>query len=186
MTDPTIDFSSRDALAGVSDAFSRRWSPRVYLPSPVAENDLQIIFDAARWSPSCYNEQPWLFITSTDKTHDKFVGLLVEANQKWAKQAPVIGFVIAAKQFARNGKENAHAAFDTGAAWMAVNLQANMLGLHTHGMAGIDYEKVYETLNVNSDTHRVICGFTIGYLDQSGNEDITTRKALSEIWQQNE
>ncbi|NNL56862.1 MAG: nitroreductase, partial [Pseudomonadales bacterium] len=128
MKQTPVDFSVRDAAAGVNNLFVQRWSPRAYLPTLIPEHDLHTIFDAARWSPSCYNEQPWQFISSTPATHAQFLRLLVEANQQWAKHAPVLGFVIANKYFARNGKPNVHALFDAGAAWMAVNLQASLLG----------------------------------------------------------
>ena len=182
MSNANPDFSTRDAAAGVSELFVQRWSPRAYLPTPVSEQDLQTIFDAARWSPSCYNEQPWLFLTSTESTREQFVKLLVDGNQRWASNAPVLGFVVAARHFARNGDSNAHAAFDTGAAWMAINLQASLLGLHIHGMAGIHYDAVYQQLNIDAQTHQVICGFTLGRLDASGDEEITSRKALAEVW----
>lgn len=182
MTNAVLDFASRDVRDGVDKMFYQRWSPRCYQSRPVAQRDLNVVFDAARWSPSCYNEQPWRFITSTEQSHETFVSLLVDGNQKWAKQAPVIGFVIAEKLFARNGKVNEHAAFDSGAAWMAVNLQARLLGLYAHGMAGIHYDRVYETLSVDKNTQQVICAFTLGYLDEAGDEQITSRKSLSEIW----
>lgn len=182
MANDNLNFSSRDNVEGVDQQFVRRWSPRAYLPDPVTQGELEIIFDAVRWSPSCFNEQPWLFYTSTATTHDTFVNLLVEGNRSWAKSAPLIGFVLAAKNFARNDKENYHASFDSGAAWMALNLQANKLGLYAHGMGGIDYDAVYDSLNIDCNTHQLICGFTLGRLDLSGDEEITARKPLAEIW----
>ena len=182
MSNANPDFSARDAALGVSELFVTRWSPRAYLPAPVSEQDMQTIFDAARWSPSCYNEQPWLFLTSTEATREQFLDLLVEPNQRWAKNAPVIGFVIADRHFARNGEENAHAVFDAGAAWMAINLQAAALGLHVHGMAGIHYEEAYRQLRIDPQTRQVVCGFTLGRLDASGDEAITSRKPLHDIW----
>ncbi|MEE8060001.1 MAG: nitroreductase family protein [Pseudomonadales bacterium] len=182
MNNKNLNFSNRDAVSGVNKLFVQRWSPRKYLPVPVSEQDLETIFDAARWSPSCYNEQPWMFLTSTESTHKQFVSLLVAGNQQWAKNASVIGFMVAATTFSRNGNENYHAAFDTGAAWMAINLQASMLGLYVHGMGGIEYDAIYEQLNINSETHQVMCGFALGKLDTSGNEEITARKPLADIW----
>ena len=176
------DFSVRDAAPGVSDLFRRRWSPRAFLPRPIAQEDLATIFDAARWSPSCFNEQPWQFYTSTEGSYERFLRLLVEGNQAWVKTAPLIGFVVAAKTFARNGKENRHAAFDAGAAWMAFNLQAEKLGMHAHGMGGVHYDEVYRELAIDPQTHRVICGFALGYKNPEVAEPITSRKPLSEIW----
>lgn len=178
------NFSTRDPAKLVDKLFVERWSPRQYSSEPVDQQSLNAIFDAARWTPSCYGEEPWQFISSTEQSYEQFLGLLVEANQQWAKSAPVIGFVIASKQFVKNGKDNFHAMFDTGAAWMAMNLQASQLGYYAHGMGGIDYEGVYKAFDINPQTHQVICGFTLGKVDPQSDEAITGRKPLSEIWQQ--
>ena len=182
MSNNDIDFSVRDAAPGVSGLFQRRWSPRAFLSRSIADQDLQTIFDAARWSPSCFNEQPWQFYTSTEQSYERFLSLLVEGNQAWVKTAPLIGFVVAAKTFARNGKNNQHAAFDAGAAWMAFNLQAEKLGLHAHGMGGVHYDEVYKELGIDPSTHRVICAFALGYKDAAVAEEITSRKPLADIW----
>ncbi len=42
--------------------FLDRWSPRSFLPDPISEEDVATLFEAARWSPSCFNDQPWLFL----------------------------------------------------------------------------------------------------------------------------
>jgi len=185
------DFSARDPLPGVAELFSQRWSPRAFAIKPVPNEILAQILDAARWSPSCFNEQPWRFITCTTDSHQQFVDLLAEGNQSWARQAPVLGFILAERQFMHNGKENAHAQFDAGAAWMAMTLQARLLDLYTHGMAGIDYDGVYRAFNIDRDKTAVICGFALGYRgDAPGlpaslqqKEKPSPRKSLTEIWQ---
>lgn len=181
---PPFDFSTRDPADGVDALFPERWSPRKFRRAPVSPEKLKIIFDAARWAPSSYNEQPWLFITNDgDKDHQAFVDLLVEANQSWADSAPVLGFVIARKNSSRNDKPNKTAPFDCGAAWMSMTMQARMLGLYTHGMGGIEREKVHDTLGVPRDTHQVICGFAIGELDPGAAHDAPSpRKPLNEVW----
>ncbi|MGB5325916.1 MAG: nitroreductase family protein [Pseudomonadales bacterium] len=178
------DFSARQAAAGVDRLFVERWSPRAYLPEDVSEADQAVIFDAARWSPSCFNEQPWRFVTCTKTSHADFLACLVEANQQWAASAPVLGFVLARLQFLRNGKANHHAVFDTGAAWLAVNLQAQRLGYQAHGMAGVDFDAAARLLQVDTRRERVICAFTLGVPDLAAKETITERKALTEAWQQ--
>ncbi len=182
MSELKKDFSVRDAEDSVAPLFVERWSPRAYLQEAISDKDLATIFDAARWSPSCFNEQPWQFITSTPTSYGQFLSLLVDANQAWAKTAPVIGFVVAAKNFARNGNENIHAGFDTGAAWMAVNLQALKLGYYAHGLGGIEYDEVYKAFDIDPATHQVICGFTLGKVNLAAGEEITGRKALEDIW----
>ena len=176
------DMHARVDLAGVESLIARRWSPRAYLADPVSDEELALVFEAARLSPSCYNEQPWRFFTSTASSREAFLSLLVEGNQAWAHTAPVIGFVVASRNVERNGKDNFHAAFDSGAAWMALSLQARALGLYTHGMGGIHYEQVYAHLGLDPEQHEVLCGFTIGRLDPEGGESLSERKALSDLW----
>jgi nitroreductase len=146
--------------------------------------------DAARWSPSCFNAQPWRFYTSTDNTFDDFLNLLVEGNQGWAKDNAVIGFLVGEKNFEHNGKPNEWSAFDSGAAWMSMTLQARMEGLYTHGMGGIKAAEAADYLGIDTDTADVLMGFTIGKLadlsqldeEQRENETPNSRKGLSEIW----
>ncbi len=188
-----VDYSRRDPVAGVDELFYRRWSPRAFKPVALPESVLAAIFDAARWSPSCHNEQPWIFITASADDKDafaKFVGLLVEGNQTWAKDVSLLGFIIASRRFSHNDKPNGLAAFDCGAAWMAMTLQARKFGLYTHGMGGIRREEVYKQLNIPADDYEVICGFALGCIDTpdrlpenaKSGEAPSQRKPLDEIW----
>ena len=42
----------------VQDLFAERWSPYAFADRPVSKEDLLSLFEAARWAPSSYNEQP--------------------------------------------------------------------------------------------------------------------------------
>ena len=154
---------------------------------------LTAIFDAARWSPSCYNQQPWLFVTSSGSDDfDSFLDLLVEGNQSWAKNASLIGFIFAKKTFTHNDTENRFGAFDCGAAWMSLTLQAAKYGLYTHGMGGIKRAVVASTLNIYEQDYDVVCGFALGALytpedldhDTQSRAKPSTRPPLTDIWQQ--
>lgn len=185
-----IDFSNRQSLPGVDPQFTHRWSPRAMQRTAIPERDLAAIFEAARWSPSCFNDQPWRFYTSTEPTFDAYLNLLNASNQTWAKNAAVLGFVVSRQHFRHNGKPNAHADFDTGAAWMALTLQAHQLGYHAHGMAGVNYEAVYAYLGLDQETFRVICGFALGLRgdpatltpEQQVKEKPSGRVPLDEVW----
>lgn len=143
--------------------FVDRWSPRSFLRRPIPEDQLQMLFEAARWSPSCYNEQPWLFIYASEpEARARFLETLVEFNRGWAQTAPLLVYVLARRAFSRNGKPNRHAAFDAGAAWMALALQARKLGLHTHGMAGFDQEEVRELLGIDEDEFDILAAVAVG------------------------
>jgi len=160
----------RVADFAIDPVFIHRWSPRAYAPTPIPDNILMTIFEAARWSPSCFNDQPWLFLYAAAEDELKiFRSLLAEFNQQWTESAPVLGFLFARRRFAHNDKPNDWAVFDCGAAWMAMALQARMLGLYAHAMAGFDREKVYETLSVPETDYQAICAFTIGMY---GNRDV--------------
>ncbi len=186
------DFSQRDPAEGVAESIFRRWSPRSLKKIEIPEEILTAIIDAARWSPSCFNEQPWLFLTSSSREDfDLFLRLLVERNQQWAKNASVLGFFITRRNFADRDKENRWGKFDTGAAWMAMTVQANKFGLYTHGMAGVNFPEVYKQLEIPEDEFDVICAFAIGAIDtpdQLPSDDFidkevpSGRKPLSEVW----
>ena len=186
------DFSHRDPAEEVNELFYKRWSPRSFKKTTIPEETLTTIFDAARWAPSCFNEQPWLFVTSSgEEDFDLFLDLLVEGNQLWAKNASLIGFVFARRDFRHNNKKNRWSSFDCGAAWMSLALQASMLGIYSHGMGGIKANDVYEKLNIKNYDSEVICGFALGFLDLPERIDTelaerevpSARKTISQIWQ---
>lgn len=185
-------FELRDPAEGVDELFVARWSPRAFQPGQIDQTVLTRLFDAARWSPSCFNEQPWRFYISTSSTFNDFLSLLVEGNQAWAQHASVIGFLCGRKNYDRNGKDNPYTRFDSGAAWMAMTLQARMEGLYTHGMGGIRHDAVSDYLNLDPQQEEVIMGFVIGRAvdrdvldgEQKEKETPNGRKALTDIWRQ--
>ncbi len=155
--------NNRQPLIEVDPMFPQRWSPRAFSPEPIPEEALQVLFEAARWAPSCYNEQPWLFLYAREeKERAKFLKILVDQNQAWAKNVPVLVFLFARRNFSRNNKANPWAAFDCGAAWMSLAFQARKMGLYTHGMAGYHQDMAYEVLNVSEEEYEVICAIAIG------------------------
>jgi len=190
-TSYAVDYGLRNPLTGVDAQFYKRWSPRSFKKTAIPETVLASLFDAARWSPSCFNEQPWLFVTSSsDEDFGLFLDLLVAKNQEWAKNASLIGFIFAGRNFSHNNKPNAWAPFDYGAAWMALALQASQYGLYAHGMGGIKKDEVYGKLHVPEGRYEVICGFALGVIDTpeklsaelAGNEMPSPRRPLTAMW----
>jgi len=108
------------------------------------------LFEAARWAPSSFNEQPWRFVyAERDGTHwPRFLDLLSEGNRRWAAAAAVLIVVLSRTTFERNGHPSRTHSYDTGAAWQNLALQGSQMGLVVHGMAGFDYEKAREILAV--------------------------------------
>lgn len=158
----------------VHSLIQKRWSPVLFSSQPVEQEKLESIFEAARWAPSSYNEQPWRFclgIRGEGKSWERIFSLLVEANQEWCREVPVLGVSIASLNFARNGKPNRHAYHDVGAAMGFAALQAYSLeGLALHQMAGFKVEEARTLLEL-PEGFDPLSAFAIGYVAQPLPED---------------
>ena len=77
---------------------------------------------------------------------------VVAKNQRWAGKCPLLMFVLTRRKFREGGRNNRHAPFDAGAAWVSLALQARRMGLYAHAMAGFNLEKAYEVLGVSKRT----------------------------------
>ncbi len=131
-----------------------RWSPRAFLDKPVTPETLRTLLEAARWSASSSNEQPWRFIVARREEPEEFARLLsvlVERNQLWAKSAPVLLLTVAKRTFTTSGKPNRFHLHDTGAATAAIAIQAASMGLQIHGMGGFSADKARETFAIPED-----------------------------------
>ena len=155
----------RNKQAPVADRFIERWSPRSFDQKfEISNRKIRTIFEAARWTPSCFNIQPWRFIytkSQDEEIFEKFSNLLLPMNKVWAEKASVLGFIVCRK-VNDDGENNFYAQFDTGAAWMAMTMQARELGLYTHAMGGIKKDEIYEHFNIDKSEYTVICGFALG------------------------
>jgi nitroreductase len=146
-----IDVSQyRKAGFNVSPAFVNRWSPRAMSGEEMSEEELLTLFEAARWAPSSYNNQPWRFFCARRNTESwqEFFDLLVERNQRWCRNAAALIVVASKKTLDHNEKPSRTHSYDAGAAWMSLALQGSMMGLVVHGMQGFSYEKAAEVLNL--------------------------------------
>jgi nitroreductase len=148
----------------VHDLIRHRWSPRAFADKPVPHEVLRSLFEAARWAPSSNNEQPWAFLVATkdDPAYPKLLSTLVEFNQLWAKNAPVLAIAVSKLSFARNGHPNRNAFYDTGAAVAHLTTEASARGLFVHQMAGFDPQKAKELFTIPADWE-AIAAFVIGY-----------------------
>ncbi|NQZ01780.1 MAG: nitroreductase family protein [Bdellovibrionales bacterium] len=155
----------RKPETNVNDQFVSRWSPRSFDANQSVEpSQLQSLFEAAKWAPSCFNEQPWRFFAAAKPSakFEAFLQALVEKNQGWAKNSGALVFVACTQTFKRNDKPNAWAEFDTGAAWMSLALQAQSMGLHVHAMAGFDADKAKAVLGGDVDQLKLIAAVAVG------------------------
>jgi len=150
----------------ILDLIRNRWSPRAFDRSDIPQEDLNLMFEAAGLAPSASNIQPWRFLYARrgDENWERFLSLLVEANRTWAQDASVLVFLVSDSKSRRDDgstRPNRTHSFDTGTAWGMLTLQALHMGYHTHGMAGLDYDRAARDLNVPED-HAVEMAFVIG------------------------
>lgn len=175
----------------INSLIAERHSPRAFADTPVEQEKLEALFEAARWAASSYNEQPWRFVVAAkgQPGYDDLLAGLNQWNQSWAAAAPVLVFGFAKKTFSHHGKPNAHSWYDLGAAVATLSLQATELGLVLHQMAGILPDEVRQRVNVPEDFD-VVVGIALGYKGDAAtlSEDMRekenaprTRKPLGEI-----
>lgn len=168
----------------VEKQFVNRWSSRTFDGSPLTQEQIDILLEAVRWTPSSYNEQPWKFYYPQSENRKKeFLSLLVEGNREWAKDAGVLFFLAAKRLLDKTGEQNRHFAFDTGAAWMSLALQAHLIGLSAHAMGGFDENLAYEVLSVPKQEYEIFAAIAVGKPTQEAvtSEERTPRKFLSDI-----
>lgn len=176
----------------ITDVLKQRWSPRAFSDKPLPPDVLRSLFEAARWAPSSGNEQPWAFLVASKEdgeTHDKLLSTLVEANQIWAKHAPLLGIAISRLHWAKSGQPNRNAFYDTGGAMAGLTAEATFRGLFVHQMGGFDPKKASELFHIPADWEP-IAAFVVGYPGDPDSlpepylareKNPRTRKPLSEF-----
>ena len=140
---------SRTPDHSIDEQFVNRWSPRAMSGEPIAEAELLRLFEAARWAPSCANNQPWRFIYGLAQTpyFTELFNVLADGNKPWCKNAGALVLLVSRDTF-DNGKPAVAQSLDSGAAWMSFALQACKQGLVVHGMKGFDPERARVDLQI--------------------------------------
>lgn len=169
-----------------------RWSPRSFSDTPISESQVKRILEAGRWAPSSYNRQPWRIIYGLkgDGIYERITDCLVEFNQSWTKNAPVL-MLGCYKKTTERGDINSHALHDLGLFMATATLQAQHNGVAMHQMAGIDSEKARKEFGFPED-YEVATAIAMGYYggdpdtlsDDLKKEEMKTvreRKTLNEF-----
>ena len=164
----TIDYRTTDYI--VNDIFPSRWSPRAMTGEPIEVSTLMSLFEAARWAPSCFNNQPWRFLYAhrTGPHWDRFLDLLRPQNREWCEHAAVLMVAVSKETFDHNGKPDRSHSFDTGAAWENLALEGSMRGLVVHGMLGFDRDRARTELKI-PDGFTVEAMIAVGVPGDPGN-----------------
>jgi nitroreductase len=176
----------------IHDLIIRRKSTVLFSSTPIPSEDIEKLFEAARWAPSSNNQQPWRFIYAQqgDAFYDTLLACLTLKNQEWAKKAPLLLITIAQTISDYKDRPNPYAWHDTGMAYANLVLQATSLGLSAHPMGGFDREKTIRLLQI-PDRYEPVIFAAIGQKSTKENSFDTRlvekenkqrlRKALAEI-----
>jgi len=140
--------------AQLHELIANRWSPRSFDDSHnLNDSEVNSLLEAARWSPSSMNAQPWRFLVGLrgDSNFAGLVSTLKENNLEWAPNASAIILVAATAE-----KISPIEIFDAGLAVGAVVTQAQSMGLHTHQMGGFSKTKVKEVFSLPENVEPIV------------------------------
>jgi nitroreductase len=147
----------------IHELLQARWSPRAFTAEPVSAEQICSLLEAARWSASGGNGQPWSFVVVPREDGEAFEELLdclSEGNQVWAQHAPLL--ILTVVQLLRDsGKPNALALYDLGQAVANLSTQATALGLQVRQMAGFSQEQAHAAFGIPED-HRAVTVIAVG------------------------
>jgi nitroreductase len=174
----------------------RRTSIRDVDPRPIDDDDLLVLLEAARWSPSWGNLQPWRMVVVQDQAkRNELAGAYTRGNA-WAAVAPVIVAMCGSAQQGKSRGDEPFYLFDCGLATQSLILAAAERGLVAHPFGGWDDGVVRSVLAIPPDFRAVV--IAVGKLGLPDEHDETAqskasrpheRKPLAELifldqWQQ--
>jgi len=171
------------ANSPILEYLARRWSPRAFaMNRPVERTKILTMLEAARWAPSCFNEQPWRYLVfdGSDKDAlDRARACLVEGNA-WARQAPVLMISVAQEAFSKTDQSNRTAEHDVGLASENLVVQAAALGLAAHQMAGFDLDRTRTEFSVPQG-FSLIAMIAVGYPYRGKLDDLPEKLRAREL-----
>jgi nitroreductase len=178
----------------IDPLFTTRWSPRAFDGAPMSDPELLTLLEAARWAPSAQNAQEWRFAYALrgDELWQPLLESLNTKNQTWASNASallaVASSISSLPKVGTTPVPNPSHAFDAGAAWAHLALQATLSGWHVHAMGGFNPETAAKAIHLPSH-HVLHCVVAVGKRGDPANlpdglrerEAPNGRKHLSEI-----
>ncbi len=152
------------------DVIEKRRSIRKYKVTPVSDDQILRVLEAARLAPSAANRYPSHFIVVRDQELRKKLA----GNQAWAADAPVIIVALGDAANSPNWWQN-----DVGIAFEHVILAAANEGLGTCWMGSMQRDSEIKGLLGMPDHMRVVAITPLGSPDESPS--LKQRKPLQEI-----
>jgi len=134
------------------------------------------MIEAARWSPSCANRQPWRIVVVEKGVPERLaLEEALDPGNAWAKKAPVLIVTGARKADAAVVESREYFLFDTGLATMSLLYRGVDQGLLVHPMAGWKEALVKTALSLPEDFCPVAV-VAVGYPGKREDLDDEARK----------
>jgi nitroreductase len=135
-----------------------RKATRSISQEPLPENIIVELIEAARLTPSCYNNQPWrfLFLESAEALA-KGYDALSRGNRAWASRAPLLIVGYSRRDddcILPDGR--AYHEFDLGMSAMNLMMAATHQGLVARPMAGFDPEKIRHSFKLDPNAQPLV------------------------------
>ncbi len=168
ITDEIIKIRKPRPNYPVMKEIANRFSPRYFLDKKAGIDDINSIFEAARFAPSGWNFQPWYFYWTKKGgvSYKKIISCLTKYN-RFAKTAPILIVACFIKKF--KGKKTYYR-HDLGAAVMSLVLQAQNLGYYCRQMGDFNKKKLIGLFNLDKAHHPFVI-IALGKLGDYKNID---------------
>jgi nitroreductase len=171
-----------------------RWSPtRFDTAHEIAEDEIQVILQAARWAPSAGNSQPWAFIVARRgaEEHARLVRHLAGSSAAWAPSASLLVANLSHRFVEDTDWEfSEFSIYDLGQAVAHMSIQAQALGLHTRQFRAFDREGIanefavpayWEVTTLAAIGRAAPDAGRTSALEDAGEPRVRARRALDEI-----
>ena len=153
-----------------------RRSRRAFADRPVEPEKIERMIEAARWSPSCANRQPWRFVVvENGDLRRPALEEALDPGNAWAKKAPVLIVSGARREDGSVVESREYYLHDTGLATMSLLYRGADQGLLMHPMAGWKEAPLKAALSMPED-FRPIAVVAVGYPGKHEDLDVETRK----------
>ncbi len=172
-------------VTDLAQALRDRWSPTHWDVEHVLEPaDVERLVEAARWSPSAGNSQPWTFVTARrgDQLHHRLVPLLAPSARRWAPDASLLVVNVCHRYVEGTDWDSSEfAEYDLGQSVAHMTLQAMSMGLFSRQFRAFDREAVERELGVPA--HWVAMTITaIGKPAGDSPTEGRIRRPLDDVW----
>ncbi len=158
----------------LNEIFERR-SYRAISSEPVDKNVVERLLQAASLAPSCFNKQPWRYVSVESAEGLKKIQKGLNSGNSWAERAPLFILVCTRDDLdckLDDGRD--YAEFDTGMSVFSLLVQAQKEGLTGHPIAGYDQEILKNEFEIPGNVKLL----TIVVLGYKGEADALNERQL--------